>query len=84
MALLYEFTSSKYFPEDSDIEDQFEIKHVEPGKVWLEGFGDGRFLGPINLPVEATKLCFIDGKERGINPIGHAEQLWRARRGEGS
>ena len=33
-ALLYEFTSSKYFPEDSDTEDQFEIKRVEPGKVW--------------------------------------------------
>ncbi len=33
-ALLYEFTSSKYFPEDSDTEDQFEIKRVEPGKAW--------------------------------------------------
>jgi hypothetical protein len=58
-ALLYQFTSSKYFPEDSDIEDQFEIKRVEPGKVWLEGFDDGRLLGPISLPAEVTKLCQV-------------------------
>jgi hypothetical protein len=58
-ALLYQFTSSKYFPEDSDIEDQFEIKRVEPGKVWLESFDDGRLLGPISLPAEATKLCQV-------------------------
>ncbi len=59
VALLREFTSSKYFPEDSDMEDQFEIKRVEPGKIWLEGFGDGRLLGPIGLPAEATKLCQV-------------------------
>ena len=59
MALLYEFTSSKYSPDDSDIEDRFEIKRVEPGKVWLEGFDDGRLLGPITLPLQATKLCRV-------------------------
>ncbi len=58
-ALLYEFTSNKYFPEDRDIEDHFEIMRVEPGKVWLEGFEDGRVLGPISLPVEATELCRV-------------------------
>lgn len=58
-AVLYEFTSSKYSPEDTDIEDRFEIMRVEPGKVWLEGFDDGRLLGPITLPAQATKLCRI-------------------------
>ena len=58
-ALLYEFTSSKYSPKDTDIEDRFEIMRVEPGKLWLEGFEDGRQLGPVSLPVEATKLCRV-------------------------
>ena len=58
-ALLYEFTSSRYSPENRDIEDRFEIMRVEPGKLWLEGFDDGRLLGPISLPVEATKLCRV-------------------------
>ena len=57
--LLYEVTSSKYYPDDADIEDQFEIKRVEPGKVWLESFDDGRLLGPISLPSQATKLCRV-------------------------
>ena len=58
-ALLYEFTSNKYSPKDTDIEDRFEIKRVEPGKVWLEGFDDGRLLGPVGLPARATKLCRV-------------------------
>ena len=57
--LLYEFTSNKYSPKDTDIEDRFEIKRVEAGKVWLEGFDDGRLLGPISLPAQATKLCRV-------------------------
>lgn len=58
-ALLYEFTSNRYSAEDTDIEDRFEIMRVEPGKLWLEGFEDSRPLGPISLPVEATKLCRV-------------------------
>ncbi len=58
-ALLYEFTSSKYSPDDADIEDRFEIRRVEPGKVWLEDFEGGRLFGPISLPVKATKLCRV-------------------------
>ena len=58
-ALLYEFTSNRYSPRDTDIEDRFEITRVEPGKVWLEGFDDGRLLGPISLPAQATKLCRV-------------------------
>ncbi len=58
-AVLYEFTSSKYSPKDTDIEDRFEIKRVEPGKIWLEGFDDGRLLGPIAVPAQATKLCLV-------------------------
>jgi hypothetical protein len=57
--LLYELTSSRYSPDDADIEDHFEIKRVEPGKVWIEGLEDGRLLGPISLPVAATKLCRV-------------------------
>ena len=58
-ALLYEFTSNKYSPDDTDIEDRFEIRRVEPGRVWLEGFDDRRLLGPISLPPQAAKLCRI-------------------------
>jgi hypothetical protein len=57
--LLYEFTSNKYSPKDTDIEDRFEIERVEPGKIWLEGFDDGPLLGPISLPVQVTKLCRV-------------------------
>jgi hypothetical protein len=59
LASLYEFTSNKYSPDDADIEDRFEIKRVEPGKVWLEGFDDDRLLGPISLPPQATTLCRV-------------------------
>jgi hypothetical protein len=58
-ALLYELTSNKYIPDDTDIEDRFEIQRVEPGRIWLKGFDDGRLLGPISLPSRATKLCRI-------------------------
>ncbi len=58
-ALLYEFTTNRHSPKDTDIEDRFEIMRVEPGKVWLEGFDDGRLLGPISLPAQATKLCRV-------------------------
>ena len=58
-ALLYDFASNKYSPKETDIEDRFEIKRVEPGKIWLEGFDDGRLLGPISLPAQATKLCRV-------------------------
>lgn len=56
---LYEFTSNKYSPEQADIEDHFEIKRVEPGKIWLEGLGDMTVLGPISLPVAVTKSCKV-------------------------
>ena len=58
-ALLYEFTSSRFSLKDTDIEGRFEIRRVESGKVWLEDFEDGRLLGPIALPVRATKLCRV-------------------------
>ena len=58
-ALLYELTSNKYIPDDTDIEDRFEIERVESGKIWLKGFDDGRLLGPISLPSRATKLCRV-------------------------
>ena len=57
--LLYELTSNKYFRDDTDIEDRFEIERVESSKIWLKGFDDGRLLGPISLPSRATKLCQV-------------------------
>jgi len=56
-ALLYELTSGRYVPEDDDIEDQFWVKRVEPGKIWLEIFDSGRQVVTINLPNAATELC---------------------------
>ena len=56
-ALLYQITSSRYSPEDDDIEDQFEIERVEPGRIWLEVLDGCRQLVPINLPEKATELC---------------------------
>ena len=80
-ALLYEFTSSKYSPDDADIEDQFEIKRVESGKVWLAGFDDGRLLGPISLPPHATKLCrvgwTISGAVREIGKKCVLVEAWK-------
>ena len=37
-ALLYEFTSSKYSPEDTDIEERFEIMLSMPVAVRVEEF----------------------------------------------
>ncbi len=81
MALLYEFTTNRHSPKDTDIEDRFEIMRVEPGKVWLEGFDDGRLLGPISLPVQATKLCrvgwTISGAARKTGKMWIRVEAWK-------
>ena len=74
-SLLYDFSSSRYSPKNTDIEDQFEIMRVEPGKIWLQGFGDDRLLGPIGLPVEATKLCRVGWTISGAARITGKKQV---------
>lgn len=74
-SMLYGFLSNKSSPKNTDVEDQFEIMRVEPGKVWLQGFGDDRLLGPISLPVEATKLCQVGWTISGAVRITGKKQV---------
>ena len=54
--LLHELTSSRYSPENSDIEGQFDIERVEPGKVWLTNIDGGRQSVPVSLPKEFGRM----------------------------
>ena len=58
-ALLYDLTTNRHSPRDSDVEGRFVITKVESGKVWLEDDDDGHAYGPITLPVKVTKLCQV-------------------------
>jgi hypothetical protein len=79
-ALLYELTSGRYVPGDNDIEDQFGVERVEPGKIWLEIFDSGRQVVPISLPEEATQLCragwTISGAVRRIGEKWVLVEAW--------
>ena len=79
-ALLYELTSGRYVPEGDDVEDQFEIERVEPGRIWLEVLDGGRQLVPISLPEEATQLCqagwTISGAVRRIDENWMLVEVW--------
>ncbi len=57
--LLYDLSLGSFSQRDTDIQDQFDIVRVMPGKIWLKGFGDDSAVGPITLPVKATKLCRV-------------------------
>jgi hypothetical protein len=55
--VLYDLTIGRYEPRDSDIEGNFSITRLEPGKIWLQDEEDGKSYGPILLPDPVTKLC---------------------------
>ena len=79
-ALLHEHTSRRYSPEDDDIEDQFEIKRVEPGQKWLEIVDDSRQVVPISLPEVVTEMCeagwTISGAVRRIDQTWVLVEAW--------
>ena len=58
-ALLYDLTTGRHVPKDSDIEGRFSITKVEPGRIWLQDDDDGEDYGPILLTEQATKLCRV-------------------------
>jgi len=57
------------------IEDQFEITRVEPGRIWLAGLLDGRERGPIQLPEELSRGCQIGWTISGV--IGQVGRRWQ-------
>ena len=58
-ALLYDLTTGRHVPKDSDIEGRFSITKVEPGRIWLQDDDGGEDFGPILLTERATKLCRV-------------------------
>ena len=71
---------SRRFCRDDDIEDQFGVERVEPGKIWLEIFDSGRQVVPISLPEAATELCqagwTISGAVRRIGEKWVLVEAW--------
>ena len=57
------------------IEDQFEITRVEPGRIWLAGLLDGRERGPIQLPEELSRGCQVGWTISGV--IGQVDRRWQ-------
>ena len=57
------------------IEDQFEITRVEPGRIWLAGLLDGRERGPIQLPEELSRGCQVGWTISGV--IGQVGRRWQ-------
>ena len=57
--LLYDLTAGRLEPRDSDVEGQFSITKVEPGRIWLQDEDDGEYYGPILLTEKVTKLCRV-------------------------
>ena len=57
--LLYDWTSGRHEPRDSDIEGYFSITKIESGRVWLQDVDGRGNYGPIILPDKVTKLCRV-------------------------
>ena len=57
--LLYDLTTARFAPRDSDIEGRFGITKVEPRRIWLRDEDDGRDYGEVQLPEAATELCRV-------------------------
>jgi hypothetical protein len=57
--LLYDLTTARFAPHESDIEGRFGITKVEPRRIWLRDEDDGREYGAFQLPEAATKLCRV-------------------------
>lgn len=57
--LLYDLTTARFAPRESDIEGRFGITKVEPRRIWLRDEDDGRDYGDVQLPEAATKLCRV-------------------------
>jgi len=62
-------------PDAADqIEDNFQITRVEPGKIWLTGLIDGRECGPIQLPEVISQRCQVGWTVSGV--IGRVGPRW--------
>ncbi len=57
------------------LEDQFEVTRVEPGRIWLAGLLDGREHGPIRLPEELSRGCQLGWTISGV--IGRVGRRWQ-------
>jgi len=60
--------------EEEAIEDQFVIKRVEGGRIWLEGM-DGSEFGPIPLPPALVRQCPLGWSISGA--VGQVRGRWR-------
>jgi hypothetical protein len=60
--------------EEEAIEDQFVIKRVEGGRIWLEGM-DGSEFGPIPLPPALARQCPVGWSISGA--VGQVRGRWR-------
>ncbi len=75
-SLLYHFAERQPpGDEDDEIEDQFEITRVSPGKIWLEPMGEGGRAKPIVVPEQISSLCTVGWSVCGV--IGRVRGQWR-------
>lgn len=61
--------------EDHEVEDHFTIKHVEPGKIWLEPLLEQGTLGPIHVPENISRRCKVGWSISGV--VGRVRRQWR-------
>ena len=70
------FAEAQGDPDAADqLEDQFQITRVEPGRIWLAGLLDGRERGPIQLPEELSHRCQVGWTISGV--IGRGGRRWQ-------
>ena len=75
-ARLQAFAEAQADPDAADqLEDQFQITRVEPGRIWLAGLLDGRERGPIQLPEELSRRCQVGWTVSGV--IGRVGRRWQ-------
>jgi len=58
----------------AEIEGHFEVRRIEPGKLWLQDFDDGRTLGPVSIPVDLSRRTHAGWTISGI--LGRARGRW--------
>jgi hypothetical protein len=75
-ARLQAFAEAHGAPDAADqLEDQFQITRVEPGRIWLAALFDGRERGPIPLPEELSRRCQVGWTVSGV--IGRVGRRWQ-------